>query len=116
MKFYLRYGDDFIVLENDPEKLDLLRTRAIAFLKDELKLQVNPKNDKIIKTCHGLRFLGVKLWPSGRTLNKRNLSRARTRLNARNISSYSGLIKKHSNAKQIKQFDWLASEKIMNEI
>ena len=112
---YLRYGDDFIVVENDPEKLKHFRTVTTRFLADELKLQVNPKSDKIMKVSDGLKFLGVKLWSSGRTLNRRNLARVNKRLTTNNISSYSGLIMKHGNAKQVKCFNWLVCEKIMDD-
>jgi hypothetical protein len=112
---YLRYGDDFIVIEKDLERLKFIRKEAGWFLGNELKLQVNPKSDKIMKISDGLKFLGVKLWSSGRTLNRRNLSRCKERLNSNNISSYSGLMKKHANAKQVKKFNWWVYEKILNE-
>jgi retron-type reverse transcriptase len=112
---YLRYGDDFVVLENDLERLKFVRNETICFLVDTLKLQINPKSDKIMKVSHGLRFLGVKIWPSGRTLNRRNLARVRERLKPNNISSYSGLIMKHGNANQVRNFNWMVCEKILND-
>jgi len=115
VKFYLRYGDDFIVLENSLEKLKAVRAAVGRFLMDELKLQVNPKSDKILKVSDGLRFLGVKLWSLGRTLNRRNLARVRERLKPDNASSYCGLVKKHGNAKEVKRLQWLVCEKILNE-
>jgi len=111
-KTYLRYGDDFILIETGLEKLNFFRTRTVDFLKNELKLAVNLKSDKIMKTAHGLKFLGVKLWPSGRTLSRRNLLRTRKRLKSNNISSYSGFMKKHGNDKQIKYLNWLICEKL----
>lgn len=112
IKAYLRYGDDFIVGDNDLGKLKLFRERTIEFLNNELKLQVNLKSDRIVKTGQGLKFLGMALWPSGRTLSRRNIVRTRERLKPENIPSYSGLIKKHGNLKQIKLFDWLVYEKL----
>jgi len=90
----------------------ILRAR---FLADELKLQVNPKSDKIMKVSEGLKFLGVKLWMSGRTLNRRNLARVRERMELNNVSSYSGLMRAHGNAKQVKHFNWLVCRRILNE-
>jgi retron-type reverse transcriptase len=112
VKAYLRYGDDFILLENDLEKVLIFRSKTVDFLKNELKLQVNPKSDKIIKPVHGLKFLGIRFWPFGRALTKRNLRRTQSRLNTKNASSYRGLMKKHGNSKQMKQFDWLVYEKL----
>ncbi len=112
---YIRYGDDFLVIEPDLKKLKSFRTQTINFLKNELKLTVNPKCDKILKPHQGLKYLGVKLWPYGRTLTKRNLSRTKERLQASNVSSYSGLTKKHGNKKQIKHFNWLVYQKLLAE-
>ena len=103
----------FIIVENDLEKLRLFRTQVTNFLNNKLKLVVNPKSDKILKPSQGLRFLGIKFWPSGRNLNKRSLTRAQTRLNSSNISSYSGLIKQHCNKKAEKYFSWLVYEKLL---
>lgn len=49
VKDYLRYGDDFIMLESNKEKLEELRSRSIDFLNRALKLTMNRKNDRIIK-------------------------------------------------------------------
>lgn len=115
-KAYLRYGDDFILVETDLEKLKFFRTQATNFLNNKLKLQVNPKSDKIMKVHNGLKLLGIKFWPSGRTLTKRNLSRTKEKLASNNVSSYSGLIKKHGNKKQIKHFNWLVYEKLLADL
>jgi len=112
-KAYVRYGDDFILVKNDFEKLSILRTKITEFLKDYLKLTVNPKSDKILKPNHGLKFLGIKFWQSGRTLNRRSLLRATQRLNTSNVSSYSGLIKKHCNKKYQKLFNWMVLENLI---
>jgi len=114
IKDYVRYGDDFVLVESNLEKLKLFRIQVIDFLKNELKLTINPKSDKILKMRHGLKLLGIKFWPSGKTLTKRNLLRIEERLNLNNISSYSGLIKQHGNHKRIKQFNWVVYEKLFN--
>lgn len=107
IKYYLRYGDDFILIHEDLKKLNELRTSVIRFLEDELKLGLNPKNDKIIKAAHGLRFLGVVIWPNGRKLKKRNSNRIKKRLNRKNAGSYYGLVLKHGSRKTIHEFFWL---------
>ena len=107
VKAYVRYGDDFVVFERNLASLKYIRNEVIRFLKNNLKLEVNSKSDKIIKPPRGLKFLGVKIWSNGRTLNNRNLRRIKQRLNSRNISSYHGLIVKHGNLKKLKYFDWM---------
>lgn len=106
MKYYLRYGDDFILIHRDLEELTCLRESVIRFLDEKLKLALNPKNDKIVKAKHGLRFLGTIICPHGRKLKKRNRNRIRSRLSISNAGSYYGLSKKHGNRKAIKEFCW----------
>lgn len=113
-KAYLRYGDDFIMLEPDLGKLEIFRNNSITFLENELKMKINPKNDRILKAKDGLRFLGVILWPNSRILNKRSLARASNRLTFNNVSSYSGLIKEHTGRKHIKRFNWVVYEKLLH--
>lgn len=70
------------------------------------------KSDHLMKASAGLKFLGVKLWPSGRTLTNRNLARIKNRLSLANVSSYKGLVSKHASLKDKKRFNWRISEKI----
>ncbi|MBU0981820.1 RNA-directed DNA polymerase [Patescibacteria group bacterium] len=106
VKGYLRYGDDFLLFESSKIKLEKMRKETIDFLSNELKLSINPKNDQIVKVRHGLKFLGIEIWPSGRRLIMRNRKRIEERLNLRNISSYYGLIKQHEVHQMKKWFDW----------
>jgi len=103
---YLRYGDDFIMVEKDPKKLGKMKVKTREFIKSALFLEINPKNDIMVKTRYGIHFLGVDIFPNGRRLKARNWKRARERMNTANISSYSGLIKKHCSVKKIKEFQW----------
>jgi len=106
VKCYLRYGDDFILIHQDLEKLKICREQTILFLTEKLKLNLNPKNDKILKPSHGLKFLGVVIWPNSRKLNKWSIRRVQSRLARRNVSSYYGLVNKHQNQKNINEFIW----------
>ena len=55
----------------DLDKLQKIREDVINFTKESLKLNINKKNDILIKARHGLRFLGVWIFPNGRRLMKR---------------------------------------------
>lgn len=103
---YLRYGDDFIVIDRTFEKVAQHKSKVIAFLRNELYLEINPKNDIIVKAKCGVRFLGVWIYSKGRKLMERNWRRALDRVNYKNAPSYSGLIKQHENKKRIKLFNW----------
>jgi len=107
IKNYLRYGDDFILVEPDLQKLTRFRDRTIQFLEEKLQLSLNSKNDKIVKALHGLKFLGKIIWPGNRRLNNRNLCRIQERLSFRNISAYYGIAGKHGYYQFRKEFAWL---------
>lgn len=112
VKAYLRYGDDFIMIEPNKEKLEELRSRSIDFLNRILKLKMNRKNDRILKPKYGLKFLGVVLWPRGHRLSHRNGSRISHRLNLSNAGSYYGMVKHYYKQKKIKEFQWLIEQRL----
>ena len=107
VKNYLRYGDDFIIIADNLNRLGKIRSAAVKFLSEKLRLEINKKNDIIVKARQGLKFLGTEIFPKGRRLNKRNSARVKENLNLKNISSYSGLVKKHGKIKKIKEFNWI---------
>lgn len=113
---YLRYGDDFIIISENLDQLKRNRAKIIEFLKEKLRLEINAKNDIIVKARQGLKFLGVEIFPAGRRLNKRNWRQAKAKISHKNIVSYSGLIKQHCKEKRIKEFSWIILEKLNSEL
>lgn len=113
-KAYLRYGDDFVIISEDLEKLKQIRKRVINFLQEKLQLEINAKSDIMVKARWGLKFLGVEIFSQGRRLNKKNWQRAKTRVNWQNVPSYNGLVKQHSQEKRVKEFSWIILEKLNN--
>ena len=111
VKDYLRYGDDFTIFAQNREELENIQIQATHFLTNELKLSLHKKNNVTVKTKHGLKFLGIVLYPKGRKLSKRNNKRLFARLNTRNAGSYYGLLTQHTNAKQMKKFQWILMDK-----
>ncbi|MBI2632892.1 MAG: RNA-directed DNA polymerase [Parcubacteria group bacterium] len=112
---YLRYGDDFIIISENIELLKQNRRKISEFIQQKLGLEINAKNDIVMKAKRGLKFLGVWIFPKGRRLNKRNWDRAQTSLDNKNISSYRGLVKQHSKEKRIKEYNWIIFEKLNNK-
>jgi len=111
IKSYLRYGDDFIVLDKDLENLQNLKSAISNFYQKKLAIKIK-RNDILIKISRGIEFLGTKIYPSGRNLAKKNLTKIRQKLNLSNASSYLGFIKKHCSLKIINEFNWILKEKI----
>lgn len=83
-----------------------MRALITDFLKNELQLTLHSKNNLIVKAAHGLKFLGVNLWPNGRRLTNRNRKRVFQKVNLRNLSSYHGLVSQHENRKLRKKLNW----------
>lgn len=105
----MRYGDDFIILARTRANLAHIRQQAILFLKNFLGLEINPKNDVILKVRYGIKFLGVEIHPTGRRLRAKTRKRIKTKLNHKNIASYYGLVKQHD-IKKIPYFNWLIAK------
>ena len=106
IKDYLRYGDDFLVFGKSKNELEDIQMKSTEFLNNTLKLTLHKKNNIIVPTKHGLKFLGIVFYPKGRKLSKRNVSRLYSRLNVRNAGSYYGLLAKHTKTKHMKKFQW----------
>ena len=58
-KYYMRYMDDFILLSPDKEQLRHWLEDIERFLRDELKLELNPKTT-ILAAKNGIDFVGYK--------------------------------------------------------
>lgn len=110
---YLRYGDDFFIIADGKNQLCNIRENVSRFLKEKLRLEINYKNDVIVKAGQGLHFLGCRIFPGGRRLNNRNLARIKNRVNINNLASYGGLMRAHGSYKKIKEFYWEILEKML---
>lgn len=107
-KYYLRYCDDFVILDANSEELKKLVGVINDFLKTELKLNLH--QDKIIirKLKGGIDFLGYVVLPHHRVLRTKTKRRMLERINDKNLSSYLSLLK-HCNSYKLKA-------KIVNEL
>ncbi len=114
-QFYLRYGDDFIIITPTRIVTEKMRFQAIEFIQIELGLEINRRNDIIVPAKRGIHFLGVDIFPQGRRLKRRNWQRAVARINPTNAASYHGFVGQHSQEKRIKEFDWIILEKLFNK-
>jgi hypothetical protein len=68
-RHYLRYCDDFVILDNDQRRLAEVRDRVEQFLVT-LRLWLHPKKRAISRVEDGLRFLGYRVWPDHRRLDR----------------------------------------------
>ena len=79
VKAYLRYVDDFAAFSDDKRELGLLRERIVARLHAS-RLSVHERKTRVYRTDEGVRFLGFRVWPRLRRLDRSNVLRFRRRL------------------------------------
>jgi len=103
---YLRYGDDFIIIARSRTEIETIRPRAMDFLSDALKMEINRKNDIIVPCRSGLFFLGVEIYPTGRRLRKSFWQLLDERLDLKNVASYFGLVRQHD-CKKMNLLNWM---------
>ena len=97
VKYYLRYTDDFIVVDQDPNALMALLPDMESFLKQRLHLELHPGKIVLRKLRQGIDFLGYILFPNHRLLRKRTKQRMIRNMKTNGISkpqlySYLGLL------------------------
>jgi len=80
VKYYVRYVDDLIILDHDPEKLAELQERTDDFLKKKLGLSLSRKKTKLQNIKRGIDFLGYFLKPKGILVRQRVVKVAREKI------------------------------------
>lgn len=104
VKYYIRYADDFVILQNDKIYLQNLLPKISRFLKEKLKLQLHPDKVFIKTLASGVDFLGWIHFPYHRVLRtstkRRMLKRLQENIKKEAKQSYLGLLK-HGNTYQL---------------
>jgi len=72
-KYYIRYVDDFVVLNNSKLQLKIWEVYISDFLKSKLKLELHPDKSKVINISKGVDFVGFRNFYHSRLLRKRNI-------------------------------------------
>ncbi|HVV26182.1 MAG TPA: reverse transcriptase/maturase family protein [Candidatus Saccharimonadales bacterium] len=105
---YLRYGDDFLLFVPTRRQAYLAHGAATDFLRNDLKLRINPKNDVVVPARDGLKFLGHVVTDTFLAVDKHTTRLILERVAPRNVSSYRAL---PLVAEAKDQLDWLLLEK-----
>lgn len=93
IKGYVRYADDFVLMHENGELLIDYRWKIERFLQERLLLKIHPKK-LILKTyASGIDFLGYVSFPHHRVIRTKTKRRMFRRINKKNLSSYSGILK-----------------------
>lgn len=100
-KYYIRYADDFVILNHDKSALKNQLPQISGFLENHLKLFLNPDKVFIKTLASGVDFLGWINFPHHRVLRsaskRRMFKKLKYNYSGETIASYLGLLK-HGNA------------------
>lgn len=77
---YVRYVDDFVILEKSAERLKFLRDAIDEFLRKNLRLELNFKKCRIQPIGRGIDFLGYFLKPDRIFVRRKVVKRYRNKL------------------------------------
>jgi|SRR3989344_1673074 len=72
-KYYIRYVDDFVILHESRQQLEIWKSQIDQFLKNHLKIQSHPDKSRIISLSQGVDFVGFRNFYHYRLLRKRNI-------------------------------------------
>jgi retron-type reverse transcriptase len=88
---YVRYGDDCAIFAPTRQAARNIRYSTTLFLRERLYLDVNPKNDVIVRAGDGLNFLGHCVTSTKIIVDHHTTAAALGRVNYRNLASYKSL-------------------------
>lgn len=78
-KCYIRYVDDFVVLDDSTMRLHDVKRHMEEYL-ETLRLKLHERKSRIYRVRDGISFLGYRIFPTHRLLNKGNALRMRRKL------------------------------------
>jgi hypothetical protein len=101
-RYYIRYADDFVILNQNKQKLEEILRYITVFLQEKLRLELHPQKVSITTAASGVDFLGWVHFPHHhvlRTVTKRRMKKRLAALahNQAVRNSYRGLLQ-HGNA------------------
>ena len=60
IKYYIRYVDDFVILNDNKEILEFYKQEINNFLKNNLKIELHNEKSRIMQLKQGIDFLGFR--------------------------------------------------------
>jgi RNA-directed DNA polymerase len=92
-RFYVRYNDDLIIVMNDKDGLEKIRSKIIDFAKDKLLLEIPMEKTSIRKIGWGVDFLGYNILPKVVLLRDKTKHKIYSNISEKNIHSYMSILK-----------------------
>ena len=78
-KYYIRYLDDFVVLDSSKQRLEDYKNQINSFLKT-IKLELHEGKSKIIPLHNGVSMLGFRIFYYHKLLKKSNISMTKRKI------------------------------------
>lgn len=78
-KYYIRYVDDFVILDSSKEKLEFCKTEISAFLRT-IQLELHPEKSKVVPLCKGINLLGFRIFYNYKLPKKSNVRLIQNRI------------------------------------
>lgn len=108
VKYYIRYADDFVILNSDRSYLENMLPKISYFLGQKLKLNLHPDKVFIKTITSGVDFLGWTHFSYHRilrtTTKRRMLKNIKNNPKPQTIKSYLGLLKHGNTYKLSRKF------------
>ena len=79
-KYYIRYVDDFVILNESIEQLEKWKIEIGKFLKGKLKIQLHQDKSKTISLSKGVDFVGFRNFYHFKLLRKRNIRKIQNKI------------------------------------
>jgi len=89
-QYYVRYTDDFIIVDSNKSALENLIPVMQEFLSETMKLKLHPRKITLRKFGQGIDFLGYVILPHHRMLRTRTKQRMFRKLKLRVVSFKTG--------------------------
>jgi len=80
VKYYIRYVDDFVILDSGEIILNEYWVKINDFLQNTLSIELHPDKCRIIKIKRGVDFLGFRIFYYHRLLRKSNMRKMTRRI------------------------------------
>jgi len=78
-KYYIRYVDDFVMLDSSKENLESYKILIREFLKF-IKLELHSEKSKVISLHEGVKFLGFRIFYKYKLLKRSNIRKMNHRI------------------------------------
>ena len=91
-KYYIRYVDDFVILNNNSYLLEKYKVMINDYLINNLKLELHPNKSKIILLDNGVNLLGYRIFYYYQLLRKSNKRKFQRKFNEKLKLHQQGLL------------------------